>query len=108
MEYKTIVDTQGKIIDLCVMFINNEPQHYEILEGQQAVEMYKNNFIKPRWTGSAWIETATEEEIKELEESNKPKPKESTEIEILKKQLLETQAIVANLQEQILLNVGIK
>lgn len=34
--------------------------------------------------------------------------KEPTETEILQKQLLETQAIVANLQEQILLNGGIK
>lgn len=52
-------------------------------------------------------------EVVELTEEEKLKlfpvqEKEPTETEILQKQLLETQAIVANLQEQILLNGGIK
>lgn len=52
-------------------------------------------------------------EVVELTEDEKlnlfpVQEKEPTETEILQKQLLETQAIVANLQEQILLNGGIK
>lgn len=53
------------------------------------------------------------DEVVELTEDEKlnlfpVQEKEPTETEILQKQLLETQAIVANLQEQILLNGGIK
>ncbi|OSA88179.1 UNVERIFIED_ORG: hypothetical protein B2H93_18890, partial [Clostridium botulinum] len=70
------------------------------------------SLVKPKWDfeKEKWTEGATDEEIKEWEESNKSNPKEPTETEILQKQLLETQALVANLQEQILLkqNGGIK
>lgn len=55
-------------------------------------------YIKPKWTGSEWIEGAIEEEIKEWEEKNKPKPKEPSETDLLQKQLLETQALVAELR----------
>ena len=110
---KSIVDLNGNIIYSHILMDENNNILFsdieiKITKDMQIVDMYDKTYVKPKWTGVKWIETATEEEIKELEESNKPKPKESTEIEILKKQLLETQAIVANLQEQILLNVEIK
>ncbi|WP_061308178.1 hypothetical protein [Clostridium botulinum] len=84
---------------------------FQLREGEQIVEKITNvDLIKPKWDfeKEEWIEGATEEEIQEWEESNKPKPKEPTETEILQKQLLETQNLVLELQEQILLNKQIK
>lgn len=67
-------------------------------------------YYKAKFDNDEWIEGATEEEIKEWQEKNKLKSKEPNETEILQKQLLETQSLVANLQEQILLkqNGGMK
>lgn len=98
MEYKTIIDTEGNIIDLCVMFRNDKANCFEMAENYVAVDMLNKDFIKPKWTGVEWTEGATQDEIKEWEERNKPKPKEPTETELLQKQLLETQALVAELR----------
>ncbi len=99
MEYKTIINkTNGKIIDLCVMFIDGEAQYFEIKNNYIAVERYKSNFVKPKWVGTGWIEEATEEEIQKWEESNNPVEKEPTETEILQRQLLETQNMLLELQ----------
>ncbi|MBY6935176.1 hypothetical protein FDB44_17525 [Clostridium botulinum] len=89
MEYKTIINkTNGKIIDLCVMFIDGEAQYFEIKNNYIAVERYKSNFVKPKWVGTGWIEEATEEEIQKWEESNNPVEKEPTEDEILMSNIL--------------------
>ena len=108
---KSIVDLNGNIIYSHILMDENNNILFsdieiKITKDMQIVDMYDKTYAKPKWTGMEWVESATEEEIKEWDESNKPK--ESTEVEILQKQLLETQAIVANLQEQILLNGGIK
>lgn len=42
------------------------------------------SYYKPVWDGEKWIETITEEE---LEEMNKPKPQEPTELEKLQDQV---------------------
>ena len=63
MEYKTIVDANGNIVDLCVMFVDGQPQYFKIKEGQKEVDLYKGSYVKPHWNGSAWEEGATEEEI---------------------------------------------
>ena len=44
-------------------------------------------YIKPRWSGSKWIEGATEEQIKQFEEEMF-KPQEPTEFEKLKELVL--------------------
>lgn len=56
-------------------------------------------FIKPKWNGTEWTEGATEEEIEAWKQANK--------IDIcneptLQEQLLATQKMVLNLQEQII------
>ncbi|NFI17508.1 hypothetical protein FDB77_17750, partial [Clostridium botulinum] len=58
------------------------------------------SLVKPKWdfNKEEWSEGATQEEIQEWEESNKPLPKEPTETDLLKQQLLETQALVAELR----------
>lgn len=40
-------------------------------------------FHKPRWNGTEWVEGLAQEEIDEL---NKPQPKEPTEMDVLKAQ----------------------
>ncbi|OSA89088.1 UNVERIFIED_ORG: hypothetical protein B2H93_16665, partial [Clostridium botulinum] len=58
------------------------------------------SLVKPKWDfeKEKWTEGATDEEIKEWEESNKSNPKEPTETEILQRQLLETQNMLLELQ----------
>lgn len=88
-EHKTIIDRDGYVIERCVEFKDGIAQNYIIMEGQQAVELLKIQFVngknveylKPQWNGTEWIETATEEELNEaypvIEE-------QKTELEILK------------------------
>ena len=70
IEYKTIIDKDGYVVDLCVMFINGKAQFFEIKEGQQTVDRYKGNFIKPKLENDSWIETANEDYIKQWEIEN--------------------------------------
>lgn len=108
-----VIDSNGFKIEFISLDKNNEPEKYDLRDGEKIVTTdwnIANTMLKPKWesTTLSWIETATEEEIKEWQEKNNSTLKEPSETEILQKQLLETQAIVANLQEQILLNGGIK
>ena len=102
MKHVSIVDKNG----FCISRTELQDENgvlitFELKEGEQIVEKITNvEFIKPKWNfeKEEWTEGATQEEIKEREEANKPKPKEPTEVELLQKQLLETQAIVAELK----------
>lgn len=84
MKYKTIVDANGNIVDLCVIFKNDKAEYFKIEKGQQAVELYAEHYIKPNWNGTKWIEGATEEEIQAWQEENKIIKKPTTEEEMLK------------------------
>ncbi len=99
-EYKTIIDKNGCVVDSCVLFIDNNPKYFELIEDMQIVDMYNGNLLKPKWDfeKEEWIESATQDEIKEWEEKNKPVEKEPTETEILQRQLLETQNMLLELQ----------
>lgn len=55
---------------------------------------YKGGFYKPLWNGSAWVEGATEEEIKAWEEN---KPMENKEENLIDKLILDN----INMQMQI-------
>lgn len=46
-------------------------------------------YVKPTFTGREWIEGATDEEIKEWQETNKPKPQEPNKMEVLEKKVAE-------------------
>lgn len=65
IEYKTIIDKNGDLIDRCVLFIDNIPQYFNIKENYIIVERYDGSYIKPKLVNGEWIETATDEEIKE-------------------------------------------
>ncbi|NFE74379.1 hypothetical protein FDC27_08825 [Clostridium botulinum] len=98
--HKVLVNNEGFVVEECVLLKDNVVQNIEIQEGQFLVNYYDKKYIKPKWDfeKEKWTEGATEEEIQEWEESNKPKPVQPTEIEVLQKQLLETQALVAELK----------
>ncbi|NFO41097.1 hypothetical protein FDB42_13535 [Clostridium botulinum] len=100
VEYKTIIDNKNNIVQECVLFIDGIAKDYIIKGNQIIVEFLDKTYIKPQWVfdKEEWVEGATDEEIKEWEEKNKPVEKEPTETEILQKQLLETQNLVLELQ----------
>ncbi|NFE59104.1 MULTISPECIES: hypothetical protein [Clostridium] len=105
---KSIVDNNGNIIYSHILMDENNNILFsdieiKITEDMQIVDIPNKTYIKPKLTGIEWIEGATEEEIQEWEEKNKPLPKEPSETEILQKQLLETQALVAELRYKTIL-----
>ena len=46
-------------------------------------------YVKPTFTGREWIEGATDEEIKEWQETNKPNSQPQNEMEVLQAQINE-------------------
>ncbi|ACD54095.1 hypothetical protein HYH38_07940 [Clostridium botulinum] len=90
----SVVDSNGYILINCI-------EKEKTTDENICVKPLNNySLVKPKWNfeKEEWIEGATQEEIQEWEEKNKPKPKEPTETEILQKQLLETQNLVLELQ----------
>ncbi|WP_242863288.1 hypothetical protein [Clostridium botulinum] len=83
--HKVLVNDEGFVVEECVLLKDNVAQNVEVLEGQFLVNYYDKEYIKPKWDfkKEEWVEGATEEEIKEWEEENKPQPKEPNENEIL-------------------------
>ncbi|APF22314.1 hypothetical protein [Clostridium butyricum] len=71
-EYKSIIDSNGNMICNCVLFIEDIPQCFVINEEYKSVDFCMGNFVKPKWNGQEWIESATEEEIEAWKEENKP------------------------------------
>ncbi|WP_321994376.1 hypothetical protein [Clostridium butyricum] len=96
-EYKSIIDSNGNMICNCVLFIEDIPQCFVINEEYKSVDFCMENFVKPKWNGQEWIESATEEEIEAWNEKNEV-VKKPTEQQILNAQLLNQNA---NLQLQI-------
>ncbi|WP_315970296.1 hypothetical protein [Clostridium botulinum] len=90
---KSIIDLNGNIIYSHILMDGNNNILFsdieiKITEDMQIVDIPNKTYIKPKWTGIEWIEGATEEELKEWEEKNKPKPKEPNEDEILMSNIL--------------------
>lgn len=74
-ENKSIIDANGYMVEKVILFKDGEPQNYEIKEDQQAIPYVSTSqivndreveYLKPQWTGTEWIETATEEELNEV------------------------------------------
>lgn len=64
-EHKTIIDSNGLVIERCVLFEDGVPIDFKIEENQQVVNRYTGDFIKPQLVNEKWTETATNEEIEE-------------------------------------------
>lgn len=92
-----VVDADGKYVTLVLVLVNDgveTVQYYTLKEGEFLVETCPpsekpyagmDGFIKPRWNGTEWVETATEDEISvwEAEHPAMPQP-EPTEQEQLR------------------------
>lgn len=96
-EYKSIIDSDGNMICNCVLFIEDVPQCFVMNEEYKSVDFCVDILVKPKWNGTQWIETATDEEIKAWNEKNEV-VKKPTEQQILNAKLLNQNA---NLQLQI-------
>lgn len=95
MEYKTIIDSNGYITNMCVIYKDGKVQDYKMNENEEFVEYYVvKGYIKPRWNGNEWVEGATEEEIQESKEENKVVQTPTTEELLLKE--------IANLKIEIM------
>ncbi|NFN80297.1 hypothetical protein FDF86_15385 [Clostridium botulinum] len=100
----TVVDNSGYILINCI-------EKEKTTDENICIKPLNNySLVKPKWDfeKEEWIEGATQEEIQEWKEKNNPKPVQPNETDLLQKQLLETQNLVLELQEQILLNKQIK
>lgn len=92
----TIIDTNGYITNRCVD--KNKVKTYDI-----AVPICNNyDILKPKWNGSEWVESATEEEVKAWQEKNKKEEdlQITEEQQLLSTVLLENAEIKEQLKEQ--------
>ena len=62
VEFKTVINDDGYIIDRCVEFKDGISQCFEMKEGYRAVDFCKEPLVKGRMIDEKFIETATEEE----------------------------------------------
>lgn len=90
-----VINENGFKVEFVLLDIDGKPLFYELQENESIVTIDVNiclEILKPKWTDSEWIETATEEEI----EASKPEVVEvpKSEIEILKEELKATQEAV--------------
>lgn len=88
------VDYDGFVIEIYTAIIDEE---YNILEeGKKHLIVIppSRRFYKMKWTGSEWIEGATQEEIDEI---NKVEPQPPTEMELLKEQVQTQNEAIAEL-----------
>ncbi|NFE72532.1 hypothetical protein FC758_01125 [Clostridium botulinum] len=79
----SVVDSNGYILINCI-------EKEKTADENICVKPLNNySLVKPKWDfdNTKWIEGVTEEEIKEWEEKNKPKPKEPSETDLLKIEL---------------------
>jgi hypothetical protein len=82
MDYKTIVDINGFIISKCEQYIEGKVLTLELKDGQQVVELCKGKFLKPKWAGTEWVETATQEELSKAYPTVQPTQEEITAKEV--------------------------
>lgn len=74
-------------------FFTGESKFVEEVEDNMTTEPLLVGYVKAKWTGREWIEGATEEEIKEWQDTQQKTGK--TELETMKEQL--TQLIIKQL-----------
>ena len=63
-----VINSNGYKVAFVLLDKNKNVMYYKLKEGESIVEKdwkIANEMVKPCWTGTEWIETATEEDIKE-------------------------------------------
>lgn len=109
MQYGIVINRDGFIVDRCVILDDeNRPQYYELQEGEQAIPFDENNnfteYIKQKWNENEWIEGATQEEIDEYNANlPDPQPQKPTETEKLQTELANTNAMLLEFMETMLM-----
>lgn len=85
----------------------NQPEDYTLQEGEQIITKdwnIGNSMLKPKWTGSDWIESATQEELIMWNEKTNPTQKPSSTDMIIAKLMklnAEQQTINSELMKEI-------
>ena len=110
-----VVDAENRYKTLVLASKENgqeEIQHYNLAEGERLLDAPAPGgpFCKPRWTGTAWEESATAEEIESWKKENfghesemppvNPGPTMSERIAALEKQLTDAQMAMVEIYEQ--------
>ncbi|NFO87921.1 hypothetical protein FDC58_15765 [Clostridium botulinum] len=97
-----IIDKDGYIVNPCI-------EKKEILEEDICAPVLNDySLIKPKWdiNKEKWTEGATEQEIKDWEEANKPKLKEVSETKILSKEIANLK--IDNMKKDTIINSTLK
>lgn len=103
IKYYAELDSDGSLIAFYNTDINHEIPESSIELSESAWKAYfESGFIKPRWTGSEWIEGLSQEEIDELDN-----PTKEQEIITAKRQLEETDYKIIKSSEYQLLGLEV-
>lgn len=65
MDYKhcCVIDKEKNYKEF-VLIVNGEIQHYVLQAGEQLIDTpFPGGYVRPKWEGNTWQETATEDEI---------------------------------------------
>lgn len=97
VKYGVIINQDGYVVEACVILDEeNKPQGYELKEYEQIMEFITNNpitdFIKAKWTGTKFVEGATQQEIDAWNLKHQPKIPDPTVQDTLNAQLLKDNA----------------
>lgn len=89
--HRCVIDRNGYYVTfvLLVEQANGDaaPYAYTLKEGEALIEASPpSNMITPRWTGTAWVETATPEEIEAAKPEPLP-PAAPSELDILREEV---------------------
>lgn len=110
-----VVDAAGRYKTLVLVLIKDGKEHiqfYELAMGERLLNapVPGGTLCKPRWTGTAWEESATAEEIDTWKKENfgheaekppvNPGPTTSERIAALEKQLTDAQMAMVEIYEQ--------
>ncbi|MBB6218172.1 hypothetical protein HNQ80_004312 [Anaerosolibacter carboniphilus] len=81
MDYRQAIVDGENLVEV-VNVIDEKVQYYTLKDGEFLVEdLSFQGMLKPKWNGSVWVESATQEEI---DEHNYVPPQPLSEIEQLK------------------------
>lgn len=103
IEYKCVIDKDYNYVDL-VLLIDRVVQRYGMRPGEALIDAPcpTADYCRPRWTGDAWEETATPEELAAWEAKMHPpvpdpQPDPTETISALQQQVADLQAQMAAL-----------
>ena len=99
--HRCVIDCDGYYVNFVLLVEQADgeavPYSYEMQPGESLIEATSpTNMIRPRWTGDAWEETASPEEV-EAAKPEPPPPAPPSEMELL---ATEVSTMMAMMQQQ--------